>query len=138
MKKFSFELQDILTFRNFEKENAENELSKAISAENKIQDDLNLIAFLYSNAKSQLKNSHDFSEIAGTNRYFKLLDYQKEELLKELSKAKLMTEEKRKLLLECMKKTTALEKLRDSQFEEYKAAVNAEEEIAADDIKLKK
>ena len=50
-----------------------------------------------------------------------------EELLKQLAEAKLVTEEKRKVLQQCMKKTTALEKMKEIQFEEYKAALSMEE-----------
>ena len=38
MKKFTFELQNILEFRNFEKQQAEGELAKAIAVENEIND----------------------------------------------------------------------------------------------------
>ena len=43
-KKFHFELQDILDFRNFEKEQAEGELAKALGVETEIQNNLNTIA----------------------------------------------------------------------------------------------
>ena len=66
-----------------------------------------------------------------------LLEYQKEELLKQLSEAKLVTEQKREVLRECMKKTTALEKLREKQLADWKTAVDYEEAELLDEVKNK-
>ena len=60
----------------------------------------------------------------GQSQYANLLDYQKEQLLLQLAQAKMETEEKRKILAECMKRTTALEKMKELQYEEYKTEVN--------------
>lgn len=127
MKKFKFELAQVLEFRNFEKQQAEGELAKAIAVETQIKDQLQIIAAQYNDLKNRMKGSLNFDDVLAQNNYTKLLDYQKEELLKQLAEAKLVTEEKRKVLKECMKKTTALEKMKEIQFEEYKAALSKEE-----------
>ena len=127
MKKFKFELAQVLEFRNFEKQQAEGELAKAIAVETQIKDQLQIIAVQYNDLKNKMKGSLNFDDGLAQNNYTKLLDYQKEELLKQLAEAKLVTEEKRKVLQECMKKTTALEKMKEIQFEEYKAALSMEE-----------
>ncbi|MDD7270100.1 MAG: flagellar export protein FliJ [Treponema sp.] len=127
MKKFKFELAQVLEFRNFEKQQAEGELAKAIAVETQIKDQLQIIAAQYNDLKNKMKGSLNFDDVLAQNNYTKLLDYQKEELLKQLAEAKLVTEEKRKVLQECMKKTTALEKMKEIQFEEYKAALSMEE-----------
>ena len=127
MKKFKFELAQVLEFRNFEKQQAEGELAKAIAVETQIKDQLQIIAVQYNDLKNIMKGSLNFDDVLAQNNYTKLLDYQKEELLKQLAEAKLVTEEKRKVLQECMKKTTALEKMKEIQFEEYKAALSMEE-----------
>lgn len=127
MKKFKFELAQVLEFRNFEKQQAEGELAKAIAVETQIKDQLQIIAAQYNDLKNIMKGSLNFDDVLAQNNYTKLLDYQKEELLKQLAEAKLVTEEKRKVLQECMKKTTALEKMKEIQFEEYKAALSMEE-----------
>ncbi len=127
MKKFKFELAQVLEFRNFEKQQAEGELAKAIAVETQIKDQLQIIAAQYNDLKNKMKGSLNFDDVHAQNNYTKLLDYQKEELLKQLAEAKLVTEEKRKVLQECMKKTTALEKMKEIQFEEYKAALSMEE-----------
>ena len=63
----------------------------------------------------------------GQSQYSNLLDYQKEQLLLQLAQAKLETEEKRKILTECMKKTSALEKMKEIQYEDYKIELNQKE-----------
>ena len=120
MAKFVFELQEILDVRNFEQEQAQIELGKAIAVENEINQNLNNIAQQYTVLKQSMKGVTDFNLVFAQNNHIKLLEYQKEELLKKLAEAKLVSEEKRKILQECMKKTSALEKFRDQQLEEYK------------------
>lgn len=137
MKKFKFEFEQVLEYRNFEKKQAENELAKALSEETKISDNLKLIAFQYNNLKSQMKNTSDFQDVMNQNRYNNLLEYQKEELLKQLTQAKLITDEKRKKLTEILKKTTALEKLKENELEIYKENIKSEEKKFLDDLNNK-
>ena len=135
MKKFSFDLQKVLEYRNFEKQQAEGELAKALAVETEINENLKQIAQQYTAVKAQMKDSKDFDDIISQSKYNNLLDYQKEELLKQLAESKIVIEQKREVLRECMKKTTALEKLRDKQLEDWKAAVDYEEAELLDDIK---
>lgn len=135
MKKFSFELQKVLEYRNFEKEQAEGELSKAIAAETEINENLKTIAQQYVAAKASMRGSRNFDDVISLSQYNNLLEYQKEKLLKQLAEAKLVTEQKREVLRECMKKTTALEKLRDRQLDDWKATADYEESEAMDEIK---
>ena len=137
MKKFTFELQKVLEFRNFEKEQAEGELAKALAVETEINDNLKKIAQNYAAVKASMKGSLDFQDVMAQSQYNNLLEYQKEELLKQLSEAKLVTEQKREVLRECMKKTTALEKLREKQLDEWKQAADYEEAELLDEVKNK-
>lgn len=137
MKKFTFELQKVLEFRNFEKEQAEGELAKALAVETEINDNLKKIAQNYAAVKASMKGSLDFQDVMAQSQYNNLLEYQKEELLKQLSEAKLVTEQKREVLRECMKKTTALEKLREKQLDEWKQAADYEEAELLDEGKNK-
>lgn len=138
MKKFAFELQDVLDFRKFEEEQAQAELGKAIAAENEINQNLNQIAMQYANLKRTMKGAVNFEDIISRSKYSNLLDFQKEELLKQLSEAKLVTEEKRKILQGIMQKTTALEKLKEKQLSDYNAAVDFEESEFMDDLATQK
>ena len=137
MKKFEFELEKVLEFRNFEKQQAEGELSKALAVETKINNDLKTIARQYAAVKASMKGSLNFQDIVAQSQYNNLLEYQKEELLKQLAEAKLVTEQKREVMRECMKKTTALEKLRDKKLEEWKTAADYEESELLDDVSIK-
>ena len=133
MKKFSFELEKILEFRNFEKQEAEAELAKALSKENEIKSNLEMIAKQMIISNQSLDKSSSFEDMITQSRYNNLLNHQKEELLKELAKANLVTEEKRSVLAECMKKTVALEKMKEKRKDEWRVASDYEEADAMDE-----
>ena len=133
MKKFSFELEKILEFRNFEKQEAEAELAKALSKENEIKQNLEMIANQMIVSNQSVDKSSSFDDVIAQSRYNNLLNYQKEESLKELAQANLVTEEKRSVLAECMKKTIALEKLKEKRKEEWKIASDYDEAEAMDE-----
>ena len=133
-KIFKFELQDVLDFRNFEKEQAEAELAKALAVETEIQNNLNNIAAQFISLKKTAENFTDFEEIAAANKHKNFLEYQKEELLKQLAQAQLVSAEKRAVLAEIMKKTTALEKLREKEEAAYKEQVDKEDNDFIDDL----
>ena len=133
-KAFKFELQDVLDFRNFEKEEAQNELAKALAVETQINNNLQIIASQFLSVKNQLDTYTDFEDIAAGNRRKELLELQKEEQLKQLAQAKLVSDEKRAVLAEIMKKTTALEKLKEKQLEDWKAESDKEENDFIDDL----
>lgn len=134
MKKYSFELEDILEYKKFDQEQAEQEFAKALSVENEIQQKIEYIAQQYLITKEKFKNTKDFNLIISQNQYFNLLDFQKEELLKELAQAKIITEQKKEILQEKMKATSALEKLKEHDKEEYDQLVNFEENEFIDDL----
>lgn len=137
MKKFTFELEKVLEYRNFEKQQAEGELAKAIAVETEINDNLKKIAQNYAAVKAQMKGSLNFQDVIAQSQYNNLLEYQKEQLLKQLAEAKIVTEQKREVLRECMKKTTALEKLKEQQLAEWKQAADYEEAELLDEVKNK-
>ena len=134
MKKYSFELEDILEYKKFDQEQAEQEFAKALSVENEIQQKIEYIAQQYLITKEKFKNTKNFDLIISQNQYFSLLDFQKEELLKELAQAKIITEQKKEILQEKMKATSALEKLKELDKEEYDQLVNFEENEFTDDL----
>ena len=133
-KAFKFELQDVLDFRNFEQEQAQNELAKALAVENQINNQLQNIAEQFVSVRKQIDSSSDFEDIAIGNRRKVFLETQKEELLKQLAEAKIVSDEKRAVLAEAMKKTTALEKLKEKQLEGWKEESDKEEENFIDDL----
>ena len=133
-KAFKFELQDVLDYRNFEQEQAQNELAKALAVEAQINNQLQNIASQFVNVQSRMDTYTDFEDIAAGNRRKELLDSQKEQLLQELAKAKLVSDEKRAVLDKVMKKTTALEKLKEKQLEDWKEEEDRKESEMIDDL----
>ena len=123
MKKFKFELEKILEYRDFEKQQAEGELAKALAVETEIKNNLKKIAEQYAALDKYMSGSLDFSDMVSMSQNKNLLNYQKEELLKQLAQAKLVSDQKREVLKECMKKTTALEKMKEIQLAQYKEEV---------------
>ena len=63
-----------------------------------------------------------------------MLEVQKNFLLEELTRAKLVTEQKRKILQEKMKKSASLSKLREKELVKFQKQVLDEEELAVDDV----
>ena len=108
MKKFNFSLQKILDYREFEKQQAQTELGKAVAVETKIQNTLDMIA--ESRAKSVLEadKMRDLNSLFGVNQYFQLLNQRRDEMTEELLKAKVVTNEKRAVMIEAMKKVKDL------------------------------
>jgi len=131
---FVFELQNILDFRNFEKEQAEIALAKALADEGQIKNNLESIAAQFLQLKKMTDSMTSFEEIAASSQHKSLLEYQKEELLKQLAQAELVTQEKRKALAEVMKKTNALEKLKESDEAAYKEEEAKKESDFIDDL----
>ncbi|MCF0241567.1 MAG: flagellar export protein FliJ [Treponema sp.] len=134
MNKFSFELESVLEIRKFEEETAQSELAKALAVETGIQNNLNAVAAQYARTKESLKNNLDAQSYISSQQFFKVLDFQKEELLKKLAEAKMVSEQKRKNLLEKMQKVQALEKMKKIELEKYKNDLQREEDNDLDEI----
>ena len=109
MKKFQFELEEILNIRKFEQQQAEIELGKALASENEIQSKLNALAMQHASVQKQMSGSTDFYDITNANQFYAFVRNQSECLLNELAKAKLISDEKRSILKEAMQKVDSLE-----------------------------
>lgn len=134
MKKFKFELEDVLSLRKFQQEQAQIELGKAVAEEVKIQDNLNLLALQHTEAMKSLSGVTDFQAIISGQQYFSFLKKQEEKLLEDLSAAKIFTETKRDAFKEALQKTESINKLKEQQLAEYKELEAKEEEDMIDDM----
>lgn len=134
MKKFVFELQEILDIRKFQQQEAEAELGKALAEEKKIQDQLDGLAQKKVSVENMMKGSTNFSDIVNANQYYFFVKKQSEVYLQQLSEAKLVSEQKREILKQCMQKTDALEQLKTTQEEEYKEEAKRQEAKVIDDL----
>ena len=134
MKQFSFSLEKILDLRKFEKKQAEAELGKALSEESKIQGCLDTIANERVSTNHDSDSSHDIFSLMRNQQYLKLLKIKESKYLNELSQAKMVSEEKRNVLIEAMKKEKVLTKLREAKLREYNKSLNKAEDITNDDV----
>ena len=134
MKKFNFELEEVLEVRNFEQKQAEAEVAKCLNVENQINENLKKIAQQYVAVKTLMKGSKNFDDIRSQSQFNNLVAFQKENLLKELAQAQIETQKKREILKECMKKTQALEKMKEIKFNEYKEEIKKTENKKIEEI----
>ncbi|MDE6351222.1 MAG: flagellar export protein FliJ [Treponemataceae bacterium] len=134
MKKFSFSMQKVLDLREFERKQAETDLGRALAAENAIRQALELVAQQHVSAVAAADSMTDVHELYGVNQYFALLAQRKERLLCDLAQAQLVSEQKREVMREAMKKCKVLEQLRESRLAAWKKERLSEEELVIDDI----
>lgn len=134
MKKFIFELEEILNVRAFEQQQAEVELGKALAEEQRIQNQLDNLAMNQIKTQKEMKGSTNFLDIANASQFYTYVRNQKEKLLSELTQAKIITEEKRNILKSAIQKTDALKDLKEQQFYEFKEEAKRREQIEMDNI----
>ncbi len=134
MRAFSFSLGDVLEFRKFEQKQAEIELGKALSSENEIQKKLDALAFQKITVQKNVRDSKDFSEIAGVSAYFDFIKRESESLFEKMAEARLLTEKRREELKLAMQKVDSLENLKENELSEYKRMALSEEDTENDDI----
>lgn len=134
MKKFIFELEEILNVRTFEQQQAEVELGKALAEEQRIQNQLDNLAMNQIKTQKEMKGSTNFLDIANASQFYTYVRNQKEKLLSELTQAKIITEEKRNILKSAIQKTDALKDLKEQQFSEFKEEAKRREQIEMDNI----
>lgn len=134
MKKNVFSLQKILELREFEKKQAEIDLGKAVAAETEIQNTLDLVARQRASTVRKADSMHDIHSLFDANRYFSLLEQRKEELIKRLAEAHLVTEQKREVMVEAMQKCKVLEQLKEKRLQSYKKELKKQQEKEADDV----
>lgn len=127
-------MQKILNLREFEEEQARIELGKAVGEETRIKDTLELVAKQRIAAARSADGMDNISALYAVNNYIALLDQRKDMLLEELSKAQLVTEEKREIMKAAMTKVKALEKLKDSRKKEWALENKRKEDKELDDI----
>lgn len=134
MKRFRFSMQKILDLRTFEQKNAEIELGKALATETAIQRKIESLSQGAAAAAVAANGSVDFEYIRSTSSYIVLLKSQIYEQTVRLAEAKVVSEQKRSVLVKAIEKKKVLEKLRDKKFEAYKKAMFKAEETALDDV----
>ena len=95
MKKFVFELEQLLNLRKNEQDQAQIELGKAVQVEQQIQAALDALARQYAAAKKAASGQTDFAAIAQAQQFYRYIKQEEERLFNEMAQAKLVTDEKR-------------------------------------------
>ncbi|MBO7122931.1 MAG: flagellar export protein FliJ [Treponema sp.] len=134
MKKFVFELEQLLNLRKYEQDQAQIELGKAVQVEQQIQDGLDTLAQQYVATKELTRGQTDFGQIAKTQQFYNFIKQQQEKLFSDMAKAKIVTDEKRAIFNAAMQKHESLKKLKEKQYELFKAEAKKAEAKALDDI----
>ncbi len=134
MKKFTFSLQKVLNLREFEENQAKEELGRVISIANKLNMELQQIAQDRVKCRSSTGNLFNANEFLAIENYVNRLDLRKEQVLVELAQTELLIQEKRTVFTEAMKNRKVLSKLKEKHLADWKKESVKAEEIFIDDI----
>ena len=134
MKKFVFELEQLLNLRKYEQDQAQIELGKAVQAEQQIQDGLDELARQYVATKRMTAGQTDFGAISQAQQFYQFIKQQQEKLMEDMARAKIVTDQKRALFNAAMQKFESIKKLKERQYEAFKADQKKAEAKATDDI----
>ncbi|MBD5442569.1 MAG: flagellar export protein FliJ [Treponema sp.] len=134
MKKFQFELEDILSVRKFQQEQAESELAKSLAVEQEIQRALDALAEYQTSIQKQMRGNTSFYDIVNATQFSGFVRNKSEMLMRRMAEAKVVSDEKRKIVKAAMQKTETLENLKKSQQKEYKIEVQKDDDNEIDDI----
>jgi len=118
MKRYKFNLEKILQLRKFKEEECKIALGQAISALNKIENEIKQTAVKRHNAASQ--RFQNTNEMASWDLFILRLEKEAEKLAEKAAQAEIIVEQKRALYLEAQKDLKAIEKLKEKQQKEYR------------------
>jgi flagellar FliJ protein len=143
VKRFRFSLEKVLKFRQFSEQEAKNELGRAISVLNAIENDIKRNALVHSqaarqrftgiNADGATVSTGALSMLAWDN-YILRLEQEAQRLMEEAAQAELVVEEKRALYLEASRELKVMENLKEKREKEYRKEVFVAETRELDDM----
>lgn len=134
MKKFNFSLEKVQNLKEFKKKQAEMELGKAVQEETKIQNTLDMIARKKVDTIRAADEMKDIGSLYSVQHYFSLLEERKEIAVEELTRAKVVTDEKRAAMERAMREVKAIENFKEMKKAEWRKEQQKEEENAIDEI----
>ena len=118
MKRFKFSMEKILQLRKFKEEECKLALGQAISALNKIENDIKTTAVKKHNAAGE--RFKEPLETSSWEFYILRLEQEAEKLAEKAAKAEIVVEEKRAVYLDASRDLKAIEKLKEKQQKEYR------------------
>lgn len=134
MKRFNFSLEKVQNLKEFKKKQSEMELGKAVQEETKIQNTLDMIARKKVDTIRAADEMKDIGSLYSVQHYFSLLEERKEIAVDELTRAKVVTDEKRAAMERAMREVKAIENFKEMKKAEWKKEQQKEEENAIDEI----
>ena len=144
MKRFRFNLEKVLELRQFNEQEAKNELGRAISILNGIEAKIKKNTDLHSQARHERFEGINASGSAGApsgpasmmswDAYILRLEQEAQRLAEEAAQAELFIEEKRVLYLEASRELKVMEKLREKREAEYRKESLAADTRTLDDL----
>jgi flagellar FliJ protein len=140
VKRFSFNLQKVLELRQYREQEAKNELGRAISILNAIENNIKQNALVHSRAVKERFTGINAAETNGIlsvlawDNYILRLEQEAERLMEEAASAELVVEEKREQYLEASRELKVMEKLKEKREGEYRKEVFAAETRELDDM----
>ena len=136
MKKFSFNLEKVLTLRKYSEDEAKVELGRAIGILAELEFRLRYLAQeRFRAASEQFSPGNTAAEIQQYTFYLLRLDNTKEQLLKEAAMAEIAVEKARAVFLECSRERKVLDKIREKRQKEHRKFILKEEVKTLDDIR---
>ncbi|MCL2210343.1 MAG: flagellar export protein FliJ [Treponema sp.] len=118
MKKFKFNLEKILQIRKFKEEETKLALGQAISALNKIENEIKVTALMKNNAVRE--RYRDPQATQSWEVYILRLEQEAQRMLEQAAQAQLVVEEKRAIYLDALKDYKAMEKLKENEQKAYR------------------
>ena len=138
MAKFTFKLESLLRQRKRDEQEAQRLLAVHAAVVNQLQESLRLLnADMQSNTdavRSHLTGKLDMHFLAAHRRYTGSMQRKGMDLLQQIANAQKKVDEARVALTEAARNRKAMEKLREKQFDRWKADQARRETAAADEI----
>ncbi|MDR1596220.1 MAG: flagellar export protein FliJ [Treponema sp.] len=135
MKRFRFDLRQVLELREYAEREAEIELGKAVGALNLIERHIASVAEARRHAAAErFATGNGFAAIQSYDRYILRLDQTRDKLLMNAAQAELVVAEKRDIYLEASRERKILDKIKERRLGEYRKLAQAEENKELDDI----
>ena len=131
MKRFSFNLEKILSLRKYREQETEIELGRAIGILTGIEQNINMVA------EERVRAGENYSGKTSSLRSYLLyadrLDKEKERLINEAVLAEKKVEDAREVYIEASKDRKILDKLKEKRGDEYRKFILSEEIKISDD-----
>jgi flagellar FliJ protein len=135
MKRFSFNMEKVLSLRKFREQETKIELGRAVGALAEIENSIKRTAAERLHAAGErFSGGNEAPDILAWDNYITRLDQEAEKLTEDAARAEMVVEEKRGLYLEASRERKVIEKLREKKEKEYRRETLAEETKELDDI----